>query len=137
MDSPTQKLSIAMICDPIGSNKSGVVVSTLRFGKLLRERGHNVIFIGAKSHEHSDHSVHHDIKAYRYRSIPVPQSGGWNLAFPTVGELKKVFIGEKINIVHIILPMSGAIMAIKAARALGIKIVAHSHSQPENLFIGM
>ena len=27
-----KKLNIAMVCDPIGSNKSGVVVSTLRFG---------------------------------------------------------------------------------------------------------
>ncbi len=131
------KLNIAMVCDPIGGNKSGVVVSTLRFGKLLKERGHHVIFIGARSEEHKDHSYHHGIKAYRYRSIPIPKSGGWNLAFPTVKELKKVFQEEKINVVHIILPMSGAIVAIKAASALNIKIVAHSHSQPENLFIDM
>ena len=76
----------------------------------------------------------HGIKAYRFRSLPVPKSGGWNLAFPSVKELKKVFQDEKINVVHIILPMSGAIQAIKAAKSLGIKIVAHSHSQPENLF---
>ena len=130
-------LRIAMICDPIGSNKSGVVVSTLRFGKLLKERGHHVIFIAARNTEHKDHSHHHDIKAYRFRSIPIPKSNGWNLAFPTVAELKKVFAEEKINVVHIILPMSGAIVAIKAAKALGIKIVAHSHSQPENLFTDM
>jgi glycosyltransferase involved in cell wall biosynthesis len=130
-----EKLSIAMICDPIGSNKSGVVVSTLRFGKLLKERGHHVIFIAARSEEHKDHSHHNDIKAYRFRSIPVPKSNGWNLAFPTVKELKKVFTDEKINVVHIILPMSGAIVAIRAAHALNIKIVAHSHSQPENLFM--
>lgn len=132
-----QKINIAMVCDPIGSNKSGVVVSTLRFGKLLKERGHHVIFIGARSKEHKDHSHHHDIKAYRYRSIPLPKSGGWHMAFPTIRELKKVFKEEKIDIVHILLPMSGAIVAIKAARALGIKIVAHSHSQPENLFMDM
>src|SRR3989344_4458506 len=42
-----------------------------------------------------------------------------------------------MDVVHIILPMSGAIPAIKAAKALGIKIVAHSHSQPENLFMDM
>jgi len=132
-----QKLNIAMVCDPIGNNKSGVVVSTLRFGKLLKERGHHVIFIAARSKEHKDHSHHHGIKAYRYRSLPVPKSGGWNLAFPTVQELKKVFAEEKINVVHIILPMSGAIVAIKAARVLNIKIVAHSHSQPENLFMDM
>src|ERR1035437_3497948 len=132
-----KKLNIAMVCDPIGSNKSGVVVSTLRFSKLLKERGHHVIFIGARSEEHKDHSHHHGIKAYRYRSLPVPKSGGWNLAFPSVKELKKVFQEEKINIVHIILPMSGAVVAIKAAHALNIKIVAHSHSQPENLFMEM
>ena len=127
-------LRIAMVCDPIGENKSGVVISTLRFGKLLKARGHHVIFIGAKSAEHKTHSRHHDIKAYRFRSLPVPKSGGWNLAFPTTRELKKVFQDEKINVVHIILPMSGAIVAIKAAKKMGIKIVAHSHSQPENLF---
>ncbi len=131
------KLNIAMICDPIGNNKSGVVVSTLRFAKLLKERGHNVIFIGAKSPDHKTHSVHDGIRAYRYRSLPVPKSCGWYLAFPTVRELKKVFQAEKIDMVHIILPMSGSVVAIKAARALGIKMVAHSHSQPENLFMDM
>ena len=137
METPRPKLNIAMVCDPIGSNKSGVVISTLRFARLLKERGHNVIFIGAQSKEHQDHSEHYGIKTYRYRSLPVPKSGGWNLAFPTVKELKKVFQEEKIEIVHLILPMSGAIVAIKAAKALKIKIVAHSHSQPENLFMDM
>jgi glycosyltransferase involved in cell wall biosynthesis len=131
------KLNIAMICDPIGNNKSGVVVSTLRFAKILKERGHNVIFIGAKSREHKNHSYNDGIKAYRYRSLPVPKSGGWYLAFPTVKELKKVFKEENIDVVHILLPMSGSVMAIRAARALGIKIVAHSHSQPENLFMDL
>ena len=126
-----------MICDPIGSNKSGVVVSTVRFAKLLTERGHKVIFIGARSKEEKTHGIHDGIKVYRFRSIPIPKSSGWHLAFPTVNELKKIFKEEDIDIVHIILPMSGSIMAIKAARALNIKIVAHSHSQPENLFMDM
>ena len=130
-------LNIAMVCDPIGSNKSGVVVSTLRFSKLLKEKGHNVIFIGAHGKEHKNHSHHDGIKIYSYRGLPVPKSGGWYLAFPTIKELKKVFQKEKINVVHIILPMTGAIVAIKAAKALNIKIVAHSHSQPENLFMDM
>lgn len=137
MNPKNEKLRIAMICDPLGNNKSGVVVSTLRFAKLLKERGHSVIFIAARSKEYKDHSYHNDIKAYRFRSIPIPKSGGWNLAFPTVKELKKIFKEENINIVHIILPMSASIIAIKAAKSLNIKIVAHSHSQPENLFMDM
>ncbi len=134
MESEKKKLNIAMVCDPIGSNKSGVVVSTLRFGKLLKERGHNIIFVGAKSEEHHDHSFHNDIKTYRYRSLPIPKSGGWHLAFPTTAELKKVFQKENIEVVHLILPMTGAIVAMRAAKELRLKIVAHSHSQPENLF---
>src|ERR1035437_3055581 len=93
------KLNIAMVCDPIGNNKSGVVVSTLRFGKLLEERGHHVIFIGARNKEHKENTYHNGIKAYHYRSLPVPKSNGWNLAFPSVRELKKVFTEEKINVV--------------------------------------
>jgi glycosyltransferase involved in cell wall biosynthesis len=137
MNKNDKKLKIAMICDPIGDNKSGVVVSTLRFAKLLKERGHNVIFIAARSKEHKNNSYHNGIKAYRFRSLPIPKSCGWNLAFPTVKELKKIFKEEDINIVHIILPMSASIVAIKAAKSLNIKIVAHSHSQPENLFMDM
>src|SRR3989344_3073382 len=118
-------------------NKAGVTVSALRFGKLLTERGHHVIFIGARSKEHKNHNYHDGIKIYRYRSLPIPKSGGWYSAFPTIKELKKVFRKENIDIVHMFLPMSGAIVAIKAARSLNIKTVAHSHSQPENLFMSM
>lgn len=132
-----QKLRIAMVCDPIGASPAGVLVSTTRFAQLLRDRGHHVIFIGARSKENPEHGYLNKIKAYRFRSIPIPKSGGWHLALPTVNELKKVFQDEQINVVHIILPMSGALVAVKAARALGIKIVAHSHSQPENLFMDM
>lgn len=131
----SKKLNIAMICDPIGDYKAGALVSAIRFGKLLQERGHNVVFIGAKSKEHRTHGEYQGMKSYRFRSIPLPRSGGWQLAFPTVGEIKKVLQKEKIDVVHVILPMSGALMAIKAAKSLGIKIVAHSHSQPENLFM--
>jgi 1,2-diacylglycerol 3-alpha-glucosyltransferase len=135
MDS--KKLRIAMVCDPIGDYKAGVIVSTTRFARLLRDRGHHVVFIGAKSKENPEHDEHHGMKAYRFRSVPIPKSGGWHTAFPTVSEVKQILQDEQIDVVHVILPMSAAIVTVKAARALGIKIVAHSHSQPENLFMDM
>lgn len=130
-----KKLNIAMICDPIGDYKAGSIVSAVRFANLLHERGHNVIFIGSKTPEHRAHNEFQGMKAYRYRSIPLPRSGGWRLAFPTIREIKEVLREENIDVVHVILPMSCALMAIKAAKSLDIKIVAHSHSQPENLFM--
>jgi glycosyltransferase involved in cell wall biosynthesis len=126
-----------MVCDPISNVKSGSVISSIRFAQLLQKQGHHIIFIGARTREHRDHNNHDGIKVYRYRGTSYPKSGGYYLAFPTVQELKKVFQKEKIDIVHIILPMSGALVAMRAARLLGIKVVTHSHSQPENLFIDM
>lgn len=132
---PEKKLRIALVCDPIGDYKAGVIVSTTRFAKLLRDRGHHVVFIGARSKENPTNDYHHEMKVHRFRSIPLPKSGGWHLAFPTIGEIKKILQEEKIDVVHIVLPMSAAIITVKVARALGVKIVAHSHSQPENLFM--
>ncbi|MBI5817086.1 MAG: glycosyltransferase [Candidatus Yonathbacteria bacterium] len=134
-DTERKKLRIAMICDPIGNYKAGAIISVLRFSDLLQKIGHRVVFIGARSKENPTHDYHGGMKVYRFRSIPVPKSGGWRSAFPTVKEVKKILQDEDIDIVHVILPMSGAIVAVKAAQALGIKIVAHSHSQPENLFM--
>lgn len=132
-----RKLRIAMICDPISDHKAGVLVSATRFAQLLHERGHHIIFVGARLKDNQALDYHHGLKVYRFRSVPLPKSGGWALAFPTINEIKKVLQDEQIDVVHIILPMSGALVAIKAARSLGIKIVAHSHSQPENLFMSV
>ncbi|MFA6273422.1 MAG: glycosyltransferase [Candidatus Paceibacterota bacterium] len=130
----SRKLNVAMICDPIGDYKAGVLVSAMRFSKLLAARGHKIIFIGARDKLNKENGFYHGIKTYRFRGVPLPKSDGWHLAFPTVTEIKEILIKEKIDIIHLWLPMSGALVATKAARALGIKIVAHSHSQPENLF---
>lgn len=130
-----KKLRIAMVCDPIGSNKAGAIVSATRFAELLRARGHHVIFIGARLKDHPVDEYFQGTKVYRFRSISLPNSGGWATAFPTIGEIKKVLQDEKIDTLHVVLPMSAAIVSVKAARSLGIKIVAHSHSQPENIFM--
>ena len=134
-NSSSKKLSIAIVCDPISEYKAGVIISTSRFARLLRDKGHHVVFIAARLKDHPKDDHHHGIKTYRFRSLPLPKSGGWRLAFPTIGEVKKILQKEEINVVHIVLPMSGGFIAVKAARSLGIKIVAHSHSQPENLFM--
>lgn len=132
-----KKLNIAMVCDPVGDFKAGVVVSMERFGSLLAKRGHKIIYIGAKDKSNKTNGHFTGGRVYRFRSIPVPKSGGWHLAFPTVGEIKKILLNEEIDIVHLWLPMSGAVIAQRAARALRLKVIAHSHSQPENLFMDM
>lgn len=129
----TEVLNIAMVCDPIWDTKAGVVVATRRFAKLLKERGHNVVFIAAASSHVPDILL--GMPVYTFRSLPLPRSGGWRLAFPGTRELHHIFEKERIDVVHITIPMSAALAAVKAAAKADIPIVAHSHSQPENVFI--
>jgi glycosyltransferase involved in cell wall biosynthesis len=134
---PARKLNIAMVCDPVTDYTAGVFVTTQRLSLLLQERGHKVIFIAAKS-KLSPKKIddYHGIKVYRFFGILLPKTEGrWYNAFPTIGQLKKVFEEEKIDVVHIMLPTPMAFIAIKAAQSLGIKVVAHSHAQAENVFL--
>ena len=128
---------MAIICDPVTDSLAGVLVSTLRFAEKLKNRGHNIILLAARSAKSPRDDYHKDIKIYRFPSIPLPKSGGWHVAFPSSLAIKKIFIEHKIDIAHIMVPMPSAIVVIKAAKALGIKIVVHSHSQAENVTMSL
>lgn len=130
---PPKRLNIAMVCDPIDYT-AGSIISTLRFSERLVENGHKVVFIAAKS-PHASGNVN-GIKTYRFRSVLIPMTEGkFYLALPTVTEAKKVLRDEKIDILHIILPVGASFSFIKAAKSLGVKIVIHSHTQSENIFL--
>lgn len=129
-------MNIAMICDPINQQLGGSFISTLRFGELLSKKGHKIIFIAAKYPKMNDIDFHGDIKIYRFSSLVLPKSEKkFYISFPSSKSLQKVFSDEKIEVVHIMLPTPSAIIAIKAARKLNLKVIAHSHTQPENIFL--
>ncbi len=132
-----KKIKIAIVCDGVIGTTAGSFISTLRFSKLLRKKGHKVILITSKSPGTKNIDYYNNIKTYRFLSIPLPKSGGIYLSFPTISQIKKILIKEQIDIVHIMLPTFSSIMAAKAARLLGIKVVAHSHTQPENLSLNL
>lgn len=126
-------LRIAMVCDPITDYIAGVFVSTLRLSERLREKGYHIIFLAAKSPHSKDTHDYKGMPIYRFRSVLLPKTENrFRLAFPAVSEIKKILKDERIDILHVLLPTPLAFISIKAARALGIKIVIHSHSQPEN-----
>ena len=133
-----KKLNIAMVCDPISDYKSGVLVSTLRFAERLRNRGHRIIFIAARSPMNPKDDTLNGFKVYRFPSVLLPKSeGSWYVSFPSKEKIKKIFQEEKIDILHTLLPTPSTAVSIKAAKSLGIKVVVHSHAQPENLFMNI
>lgn len=128
-----KKLNIAIVCDSVDYT-NGASISTRRFAERLAARGHKIIFIASKTPYISGDA--NGIKTYRFRSMLVPKAEGkFYLAFPTVAEAKKVLAKEKIDIVHIIVPFEAGFSFMEAARSLGIKVVTHSHTQAENVFL--
>lgn len=129
-------LRIAMVCDPIGDYIAGVLVSTWRFAHLLKSRGHHIIFIAAASHEHPKDAQERGFMMYRFPSVLLPKTeGAWRIALPNRKRLKSIFLKERIDVVHLLLPMPSAFVASHVARSMGIPVIAHSHAQPENAFI--
>ncbi len=138
-DTTEKKLTIAMVNDAVTDCIAGSFISTRRFAKILKERGNRVLFIAAKSSTHpSNDTDEQGIRAFRFRSFLMPKSEGQvYLGFPSAKELQKIFTEEKVDVVHIMIPFFSALSAMKAAKALNIPVVVHSHTQPENIFMNL
>ncbi len=130
-----KKHNIAIVCDSVTGSIAGSFISTVRFSELLRKRGHKVIFITSGKRGTPGVSYYKGIKTYSFVSILLPKSDGQLLSFPTVSQVKKILIDEKIDVLHYMTPTISAVVAVKAAKSLGIGLVAHNHTQPENLFL--
>ncbi len=132
-----KRLNIAIVHDNITHHTDGGIISTLRFAHHLNKSGHKVIFISGKPKgKKEDIEYFKGIKTYRSFSILLPKTKNqFLIAFPSVKKLKKIFSEEKIDIVHTMIPTPSAFSAIKAAKSLGKKVVIHSHTQPENIFL--
>jgi glycosyltransferase involved in cell wall biosynthesis len=134
MERKMKKLNIAIVCDPLTHLTSGSMISTLRFAEHLKSRGNKIVFIAAKDEEGKSISYYKGFKIYRFLSFALPGSKGqYILSLPTKKKIIQILKDEKINIVHVIDPTPASIIGISAARYLGIKTIAHSHLQPENM----
>jgi glycosyltransferase involved in cell wall biosynthesis len=125
-------MRIVVVCDAVTDYLAGSFISALRFAELLSKK-HKVIFISSKYPNMPDINYYKGIKIYRLFAFPVPKTKGkLYLSFPNCLKVKKILKKEKADIVHIMIPSPLGLSAIKAARALNLKVVAHSHTQPEN-----
>ncbi|KKR03728.1 MAG: Glycosyl transferase, group 1 [Parcubacteria group bacterium GW2011_GWF2_39_13b] len=136
MDKENKKLKIAMICDAI-AYKNGASMSTIRFAEGLREKGHEIIFFADRSPQHPNYNGEFlGFKIYRFFSLLMPKGDGlYRVSFPGRKKFEKLFREHQVDIVHVFLPVPSTISAIRAARKCGLPVVAHSHAQPENLFL--
>lgn len=125
-----------MICDLVPGQAGGSYISAVRFAGLLTKKGHHVILVGAKDSRQEPLNEYKGIPMYQFFSIPVPGSNRFYFqSFPSKNTLKKLFVKEKIEIVHTMFPSYSCLMAKRAAKELNLPVVAHIHTQPENILI--
>ena len=129
-------LTVAIVCDGIGDVVGGSFISTLRFAELLKERGHQVVLITSGSRKHPRNHEYRGMKTYRLFGVLIPWSEGQlYLAIPFGKRLRAIFHDERIDLVHVMIPMPLGLVAVRVAKAMGIPVVMHSHTQPENIFM--
>ncbi len=129
-----KRLNIAFVCDSITHLTAGSMISTLQFAEQLKERGHTVIIFAAKEKNKREITFYKKMKVYRFPAIMMPGSQGqFLISFPRAAKVKQILLQEKIDIIHVTDPTPSALLSIKAAKELKIKIVAHNHAQPENV----
>lgn len=129
-------LRIAMICDMVPGQAGGSYISTVRFAERLRARGHHVIIVAARDSRKPPVSEYRGIPIYQYRSFPIPGSHRYYFqSLPLPGQLKKLFVEQRVQIVHIMFPSPSCFVAKRLARRLSLPLVAHIHTQPENISI--
>ena len=131
----SRPLRIAMVCDIVPGQTGGSYISTVRFAKLLTERGHHVILVGSRDRREPPVTTYEGLPMFQFFALPTPGSGRtYFQSFPTKRALKKLFIAERIDLVHIMFPSYSCAVAKRVARTLDLPIVAHVHTQPENLY---
>src|SRR3989344_3360067 len=128
-----RKLNILMVCDAVANQPGGAFISALRFARLLKKRGHRIIFLAALYPNTKKIDEVEGMRVYRYRSIALPKFDRLiRISFQTSHEVDAILKKERIDIVHVIIPTPSCATAIKSARKLNLKVVSHSHAQPEN-----
>ncbi len=126
-------MNIAMVGDSISLQSAGSLVSAWRFAVLLARRGHKVVLITTGEKEKFE--IVEGVRVYYIPSRKTPfLEGSWRVPiFISKSKLKKIFLDEKIEITHFVIPTPLCYSAIRISRELKLPIVSHFHTQPENI----
>jgi glycosyltransferase involved in cell wall biosynthesis len=122
--------TIAFIIDPINLS-SGAYSSTKSSTDILSQEYKIVVICDDSPSAHAA-KFSANIHVHHMSSRPLFFDQNQRLALPSQRQLKGIFRAENIDVVHTVMPTLASLRALSAARDLGIAVVAHSHTQPEN-----
>jgi glycosyltransferase involved in cell wall biosynthesis len=135
-DAGARRLKIAIVSDGIGDVVAGSFISTIRFADLLHARAHEIVLISSRPLRRLGEGRFHGMVMHRFVGPLIPWSDGQlYLGLATPGRLRRILEAEQVDVVHVMVPLPLGLLAVRVAKALGLPVVMHSHTQPENLFM--
>jgi glycosyltransferase involved in cell wall biosynthesis len=131
-----RRLTIAIVCDGIGDVIAGSFISTARFSERLASLGHRVLLISSGSRRNHRERQFRGMTIHRLFGVLVPWSDGQlYLAIPSSKRLRTILRDEHVDVVHVMVPMPLGLVVTRIAKGMGLPVVLHSHTQPENIFM--
>jgi glycosyltransferase involved in cell wall biosynthesis len=129
-------LTIAIVCDGIGDVVAGSFISAARFSERLAALGHRIVLISSGSRRSCKDRDFHGMTIHRLFGVLVP----WfdrqlYLAIPSPSRLRGILQDEHVDVVHVMVPMPLGLVVARLAKSMGLPLVMHSHTQPENIFM--
>jgi glycosyltransferase involved in cell wall biosynthesis len=127
---------VAIVCDGIGDVIAGSFISTIRFADLLKARGHQITFISSGSFKRRHDREYRGMPMHRFVGPLIPWTDGQlYLGIPSAARLRRILREEQIELVHVMVPLPLGLLAVRVGKAVGLPVVMHSHTQPENIFM--
>ncbi len=127
---------IAIVCDGIGDVIAGSFISTIRFAELLKARGHRITFVSSGSLRRRGDREFRGMAMHRFVGPLIPWSDGQlYLGIPSASRLRSILRADQIELVHVMVPLPLGLLAVRVSKAMGLPVVMHSHTQPENIFM--
>jgi glycosyltransferase involved in cell wall biosynthesis len=103
---------------------------------MLNSRGHSVIFMSSGSRRNVHERHYRGMRMYRFLGVPVPWSDGQlYLAVPSRRAMRQILADERLDLIHVTIPLPLGLIAVRVAKAMGLPVVIHSHTQPQNIFM--
>jgi len=129
-------LTIAIVCDGIGDVVAGSFISTARFSQRLATLGHRIVLVSSGSLRNYREREYRGMTIHRLFGLPVPWTDGQlYLAVPFANRLRRILRAERVDVVHVMVPMPLGLATARLAMDMGLPLVLHSHTQPENIFM--
>jgi glycosyltransferase involved in cell wall biosynthesis len=122
--------TICFILDPVNLS-SGAYTSTKSLTDALSE-AYKIIVICDDSPSAHAAAFSENVHVNHMPSRPLFFDRNQWLALPSRRQLEEIFRNQTVDLVHTMMPTLASLRAMSAAGHLGIGVVAHSHTQPEN-----